>query len=394
MRWGSEGLTVHVVTSETVVEVLSHLQPADVSAVSRTCRLLYQVTQLEPLWRVLYQKRWPTESPPIPTRKDWKTLYIERSLKWRLWTPQFNQDPLKGLWHLHMEGKLGPKRQTITSCGDITYNSHQEAPLSRTDMLKWLSTLNPDVVADYLTSSETTAGINKREIAEFITDPDVIERTQIATAVMKKINFGGLSIEAALRRLFRTVSMPGTGQRSGILLNMFSQTYYQENPQEDIKEQDQVYTLTWSIIVLDTDLHSPKIRRKMSVATFVNLAQQSMKLTGTHVPDRFLSDIYSNIKKQPLSKLEAVEGNQWNAGEAVSVVTNWLSKWVTGDTVKRVNPKLDATERQSATVSHLGSSNIRFHVSPYGTARNVNLQSTIRTRRNCTTHYKWTKERK
>lgn len=50
---------------------------------------------------------------------------------------------------------------------------------------------------------------------------------------------------------------------------MFSEQYLDCNPTEDNGAQDKVLILAFAIVMLNTDLHSPNVKKKMSESDFI-----------------------------------------------------------------------------------------------------------------------------
>ncbi|PRP89029.1 hypothetical protein PROFUN_02307 [Planoprotostelium fungivorum] len=291
---------------EIIVRILTFLSVRDVSAVLQTCAHLRSVCISDALWTELYKKRWMQNEDAIEAenkrrqnaredaKSSWMKYYLDRLLQWRSWTPRFNAIPSKGLWYLYTEGKIRPKNPEQLPEDDLDVLTETDETLR--DHKRVLQ-LNVDDIAEYLIDPAKSEGLNKRQIAHYITDPRVVDMG-IHSTVMKRIGFSGISLEEALRKFFVYIRLPNSGKLTAILLRQFAEGYQDANPGSMFSSVDEAYTLTFTILVLDTDLHSDKIKQKMRLNTFVYLAKQSNSM----ISNEYLEQIYHNIKRSPLSE--------------------------------------------------------------------------------------------
>lgn len=122
-------------------------------------------------------------------------------------------------------------------------------------------------------------------------------------------SFIGMSVDESLRHFFTSSGyrLPGEAQRIDRLVNTFSQCFFEDNAGDKtlcpFKNQDTVYLLVFSIIMLNTDLHkteshSKKARKKMSKADFMN----NLRLAVQHetISRTYLSDVYDSVELNPI----------------------------------------------------------------------------------------------
>jgi brefeldin A-resistance guanine nucleotide exchange factor 1 len=67
-----------------------------------------------------------------------------------------------------------------------------------------------------------------------------------------------------MRELLEAFRLPGEAQQIARITETFASIYFAAGPAE-IKSEDAVYVLAYSVIMLNTDLHNPQIRASQSV---------------------------------------------------------------------------------------------------------------------------------
>lgn len=106
-----------------------------------------------------------------------------------------------------------------------------------------------------------------------------------------------VSLEGALRRVLMRFKLPGEAQKIDRLLDAFAQHYHQCNPTAFLCK-DLVYIVSFSMVLLNTDLHNPNNPRRMSKEAFI--ANNRAVEGGESIPQEMLSEIYDAIAKNEL----------------------------------------------------------------------------------------------
>ncbi|KAI0831147.1 Sec7-domain-containing protein [Trametes gibbosa] len=141
---------------------------------------------------------------------------------------------------------------------------------------------------------KNSARIDKRLLGDFISRPDNID---VLKAFMELFDFKGKPVSEALRELLESFRLPGESQQINRITETFAEVYIATKP-EDVKTQDAVYVLTYSIIMLNTDLHNPQIRKRMSIEDYMrNLKGVN---DGTDFSSEYLLNIYESIRKREI----------------------------------------------------------------------------------------------
>ncbi|CAG8722278.1 16784_t:CDS:10, partial [Acaulospora morrowiae] len=112
---------------------------------------------------------------------------------------------------------------------------------------------------------KSTSRINKKLLGDFLSKPSNIE---ILRAFVKLFDFEGKRIDEALRELLESFRLPGEAQQIERIVETFAITYFASGPAE-IETQDATFVLSYSVIMLNTDLHNPQVRRRMTIEDYM-----------------------------------------------------------------------------------------------------------------------------
>ena len=92
-----------------------------------------------------------------------------------------------------------------------------------------------------------------------------------------------------MRELLESFRLPGEAQQIDRITETFAQVYVAANEGGEIKSSDAGYVLSYSIIMLNTDLHSPQVRKRMTVEDY------SRNLKGVNDKADFAPDYIVSI---------------------------------------------------------------------------------------------------
>eukprot|EP01116_Phalansterium_solitarium_P015042 TRINITY_DN3305_c0_g2_i7.p1 TRINITY_DN3305_c0_g2~~TRINITY_DN3305_c0_g2_i7.p1 ORF type:complete len:1004 (+),score=213.10 TRINITY_DN3305_c0_g2_i7:1668-4679(+) len=138
---------------------------------------------------------------------------------------------------------------------------------------------SPAAMASFLRNTEL---LDKRKIGEYLGEPDDFN-TSVLQHYLESFEFSGLSIDQALRLFVASFRMPGEAQKIDRMMEAFASRYFavtqrQPRPSSSAEDavsgvvfsnQDQVYVLSFSMMMLNTDLHNDAVRKKMSRAEWI-----------------------------------------------------------------------------------------------------------------------------
>eukprot|EP00962_Isochrysis_galbana_P020394 scaffold5945_cov82-Isochrysis_galbana.AAC.2 len=105
-----------------------------------------------------------------------------------------------------------------------------------------------------------------------------------------------------MRIFLQSFRLPGEAQKIDRIMEAFAHAFYSANP-GPLAHPDAAYVLAFSMIMLNTDLHSTKIaaENKMSLASFYR--QNEGINGGTDLPQELLATIYNAIKNDEIRML-------------------------------------------------------------------------------------------
>lgn len=165
---------------------------------------------------------------------------------------------------------------------------------------------------------ENNSRMNKKTIGLLLCDP------QKATLLRKFIDlfdFKGLRVDEAIRILLTKFRLPGESQQIERIIEAFSARYVECQNYDSIEvnnevtddvsavrpDADSVFILSYSIIMLNTDLHNPQVKEHMSYEDY------SGNLKGCYnqkdFPTWYLERIYSSIRDKEIVMPEEHHGN-------------------------------------------------------------------------------------
>ncbi|KAH8738874.1 hypothetical protein FG386_000740 [Cryptosporidium ryanae] len=181
----------------------------------------------------------------------------------------------------------------------------------------------------------------------------------VRSAYMSTFDFSGKSVVASLREVLGTFKLPGESQQIERIMESFSQEFFwQQKINEDsnssdstinestsrvinifedgsneqrsivLDNNDTIFILSYSIIMLNTDLHNAQVKHKMSVDDFIKNNRGINN--GLDLPREFLTSIFNEIKNNGI-KLNENHGligkqNRHSSSIDIGIWDSWLKK--------------------------------------------------------------------
>jgi hypothetical protein len=127
----------------------------------------------------------------------------------------------------------------------------------------------PQAVARFLI---TRKGLSKQMIGEYLGNLNYAFNMAVLDCFAQEMDFSGMHLDTALRKFQTYFRMPGEAQKIERLVEVFSGRFCQCNPDVVAKLQspDTTFILSFAIILLNTDLHTPSIKAdKVSMQIWV-----------------------------------------------------------------------------------------------------------------------------
>ncbi|KAI0391810.1 Sec7-domain-containing protein [Xylariaceae sp. FL0594] len=140
---------------------------------------------------------------------------------------KFNEKPKEGLGYLKEAGII------------------EDSPASVAQFLRQTSRVSKVVLGDFLSKKGNDAYLE---------------------AFLDLFDFSGKRVDEALRQLLESFRLPGESPLIERIVTAFAKKYHTLS--EDVANQDAVFVLTYAIIMLNVDQHSPKIKKRMELVDF------------------------------------------------------------------------------------------------------------------------------
>ncbi|KAJ1613408.1 sec7 domain-containing protein [Cryptosporidium canis] len=182
---------------------------------------------------------------------------------------------------------------------------------------------------------------------------------EVRAAYLSTFSFNKKSIVSALREVLATFKLPGESQQIERIMESFSHEYFIQQDPSDINENEQmrvnikdvtrviyyldpvtneekkvlldnsdtIFILSYSIIMLNTDLHNTQVKNKMSIDDFIK--NNKGINNGKDLPRDFLINVFETIKNDEIKLSGLHISNKHNKGNQVDPCawTNWVSKF-------------------------------------------------------------------
>lgn len=171
----------------------------------------------------------------------------------------------------------------------------------------FLTSDDPKEVAIFLLETD---GLDKAVIGEFLGEGD---EKNVATmhAFVDQMDFTNSNFVDAMRRFLQSFRLPGEAQKIDRFMLKFAERYLLGNPTV-FANADAAYVLAYSVILLNTDLHSPQIKVRMTLDNF--LMNNAGIDDGTDLPREMLEEIYDEIQANEI-KLQSEQHAALLAGD-------------------------------------------------------------------------------
>ncbi|EPS59939.1 hypothetical protein M569_14862, partial [Genlisea aurea] len=154
----------------------------------------------------------------------------------------------------------------------------------------------PDAKA-YATFFRYTPRLDKIMIGDFLGDPDSFHII-VLKEFTDTFEFSGMILDTALRTYLESFRLPGESQKIQRILEAFSERFYDQQSSDLFVSKDAIMILCYSIIMLNTDLHNPQVKKKMTEEDFIR-NNRSIN-GGSDLPRDYLSELFQSILSNPI----------------------------------------------------------------------------------------------
>jgi len=160
---------------------------------------------------------------------------------------------------------------------------------------------NPADLALLFQNSEL--GLDKTAIGDYLGEPKDFNKS-VLYALVDGQDFRNELLDNSLRSFLSFFRLPGEAQKIDRMMEKFAEKYCHDNP-DRFANADCAFVLSFSLIMLQTDLHNPGIKNKMTKDDFVRNNRGIND--NADLPREFLEQLYENVASTPISLKEDEE---------------------------------------------------------------------------------------
>ncbi|TVU07913.1 hypothetical protein EJB05_41290, partial [Eragrostis curvula] len=144
-----------------------------------------------------------------------------------------------------------------------------------------------------------TPGLDKNLLGDYLGNHDEFS-IQVLHEFARTFDFEQMNLDAALRLFLETFRLPGESQKIQRILEAFSERYYEQSPQMFVN-RDAALVLSYSVIMLNTDQHNIRVKKKMTEEDFI---RNNRRINGGNdLPREFLSELYYSICRNEIKTI-------------------------------------------------------------------------------------------
>lgn len=166
----------------------------------------------------------------------------------------------------------------------------------------------PKEIAEFFHNEER---LDKTQVGEFLGESNEFNK-EVMYAYVDHLNFTGKDIVSGLRVFLEGFRLPGEAQKIDRLMEKFASRYCENNKTDTIfASADTAYVLSYSIIMLTTDLHSPQVKNKMTKEQYIKMNRGIND--SKDLPEEYLSQIYDEIAGSEIKMRAGANANALKA---------------------------------------------------------------------------------
>lgn len=209
---------------------------------------------------------------------------------------------------------LKQRKTQLTDCIKI-FNTKPKKAIKPLKEMGFLKNDDPLSIAKWLLETD---GLDLAAVGDYLGEGDEFN-ISIMHAFVDQFDFTNLSIVDALRDFLQRFRLPGEGQKIDRFMLKFAERFVDQNPGV-FSDADTAYVLSYSLIMLNTDLHSSQIKRKMTLQEF--LENNAGIDNGKDLPKDFMVGLFNEIAHNEI-KLQAEQHQALISDDATIVHHNY-----------------------------------------------------------------------
>jgi brefeldin A-inhibited guanine nucleotide-exchange protein len=175
----------------------------------------------------------------------------------------------------------------------------------------------PESIANFL---RTTPGLDLTHVGEVIGGPKD-QNKAILHAYVDSFSFTNMELDLALREFLYHFRIPGEAAIIDRILEKFAERYFAQNSRSIFPCADAAYVMSFSIMMLSTDLHSQAQKKKMTKAEWLENNRKYIPGMAENWDEAYMSALFDRIAAQPFQ----LQGDAARGGAAASATANDLS---------------------------------------------------------------------
>lgn len=162
------------------------------------------------------------------------------------------------------------------------------------------------------------------------------------------MDFTGMEIDVAIRLFLSGFRLPGESQKIDRMMEKFAERFYSSCSPGLFPSADTAFILSFSIIMLQTDLHNPSIAEEKKMTKEGFYRNNRGINNGEDLPEEYLGGIFDRIKATPISLKEDEDFKaRRKMGGGVKAVAATTLFGASGATVDRQRRDAYIKERES-----------------------------------------------
>ena len=166
----------------------------------------------------------------------------------------------------------------------------------------------PESIANFL---RTTPGLDLRNVGEVIGGPKDMNKA-VLHAYVDSFQFGNMELDLALREFLYHFRIPGEAAIIDRILEKFAERYYTQNSRSIFPSADAAYVMSFSIMMLSTDLHAAAQKKKMTKAEWLENNRKYIPGMAENWDEAYMSALFDRIAALPFQ----LQGDLARAGGA------------------------------------------------------------------------------
>ncbi|XP_057309577.1 Golgi-specific brefeldin A-resistance guanine nucleotide exchange factor 1-like [Hydractinia symbiolongicarpus] len=182
------------------------------------------------------------------------------------------------------------KNKKLLSHGIEEFNKKAKKGIEYLQEKGLLSTpLQPDELVQFFKKNQR---VDKKTLGDYIGERKNIK---VLEAFVRSFEMQNVRIDEALRSFLESFRLPGESPVISLILEEFSNKYYQINP-TPYKNTDAAFTLAYAVIMLNVDQHNKNVKQQKSMD--INDFKRNLRKTngGEDFPPELLEEIFDNIR--------------------------------------------------------------------------------------------------